>query len=80
MVRCSDHTLYTGITTDITRRLGQHRRHRGAKFFRGRTPEQLAYLESGHTCRTAARREAAIKKLDRAGKLALVLSDKNGLR
>jgi putative endonuclease len=53
--------------------------HRGAKFFRARTPVQLAYIESGHDRSSAARREAAIKRLSRTAKLQLLTADHNEL-
>ncbi|MDT8386329.1 MAG: GIY-YIG nuclease family protein [Thiogranum sp.] len=77
MILCSDETLYTGITTDIARRWSQHERSRGAKYFRGRTPKRVVYLESGHDRGTASRREAAIKSLCRADKIILLASALN---
>jgi putative endonuclease len=77
IIRCSDDTLYTGITNDLARRLSLHARKAGARYFRGRTPERVVYLERGHSRSSAGRREAAIKKLDRAGKLRLIDSDQN---
>lgn len=53
--------------------------NRGAKFFRGRKPLQLAYIESGHNRSSASRREAAIKQLSRAAKLQLLTADRNEL-
>lgn len=52
---------------------------KGAKFFRGRQPSQLAYIESGHDRSSASRREAAIKRLPRAAKLQLLTADHNEL-
>lgn len=72
IIRCSDDTLYTGITTDIKRRFAQHASGRGAKYFRGRQPIEIVYEESGHTRSSAARREAEIKMLTRAEKLILI--------
>lgn len=72
IIRCSDNTLYTGITNDLVRRLARHAGNRGARYFRGRAPGQVVYLEHGHTRSSASRREAAIKRLDRAGKLRLI--------
>jgi len=69
---CSDDTLYTGITNDLARRLSAHGGRRGAKYLRGRRPQAVVYLESGHTRSSASRREAAIKRLDRAAKLRLI--------
>ena len=55
------------------------RKTTGAKFFRGRRPLQLAYIESGHDRSSASRREAAIKRLSRAEKLLLVTALHNEL-
>ena len=73
IIRCTDCSLYTGITTDIGRRLQQHACGRGAKYFRGRLPQELVYLEEGHDRSSAARREAAIKKMTRTEKETLIL-------
>ncbi|WP_224959192.1 GIY-YIG nuclease family protein [Geomonas subterranea] len=72
IILCSDETLYTGITTDVNRRLRQHATGRGAKYFRGRQPKALIYLESGFDRSGAAKREAAIKALSRSQKQALI--------
>jgi len=72
MILCADGSLYTGITTDVGRRFAEHAGGRGAKYFRGRAPRQLVYLESGHDRSSASRREAAIKRLPAAGKRALI--------
>lgn len=72
MILCSDDSLYTGITTDIDRRFRQHAGGRGAKYFRGRQPLRVVYLENGHCRSSAARREAQIKAMQRADKALLV--------
>lgn len=77
IILCSDDTLYTGITTDIERRLRQHSTGRGAKYFRGRQPKQLLYLEAGHDRSTASKRERLIKEMKRADKHLLVHSALN---
>ncbi|GMQ88221.1 MAG: hypothetical protein BMS9Abin08_1452 [Gammaproteobacteria bacterium] len=77
MILCSDNSLYTGISNDVERRILQHASQRGAKYFRGRRPEQLVYLESGHDRSTASQREAAIKKLQRIDKERLIQSERN---
>jgi len=79
IILCSDETLYTGITRDVVRRLDQHAGQGGAKYFRGRRPKQLVYLENGHTRSSASKREAAIKKLDRIEKVQLIDSEQNQL-
>jgi putative endonuclease len=73
IIRCDDGSLYTGVSTDVERRFREHRdQPRGAKFFAGRRPVEVVYREDGHTRSTAARREAAIKKLSREQKLLLI--------
>ena len=79
MIRCSDGTLYTGITTDLKRRFSQHNGQQGARYFRGRDPERIVYLESGHDRSSASQREAAIKKMRRAEKELLIGSSRNEL-
>jgi len=69
---CTDYSLYTGITNDLARRLRAHGGRRGAKYFRGRRPLAVVYLESGHSRSSASRREAALKRLSRADKMALI--------
>jgi len=73
MLRCADGTLYTGITTDVARRVAEHNGEGrlGARYTRGRRPVALAYTEPADSRAAAARREAAIKQMDRACKLAL---------
>lgn len=73
ILRCADGTLYTGITTDLARRLEEHNRGGapGARYTRSRRPVQLIYSEAAASRSAAAKREAALKKLDRAAKLAL---------
>jgi len=77
IILCSDDSLYTGITTDLERRFHQHAQLCGAKYFRGREPTRVIYLERGHTRSTAARRELEIKKMSRVGKLRLISSGMN---
>ena len=77
IILCSDDTLYTGITTDIDRRVHQHAQGRGAKYFRGRRPKEILYLEGGHDRSSASKREIFIKKLRRPEKERLVSSGTN---
>lgn len=71
IIRCSDNTLYTGITTNIDRRFNQHVEGTGAKYFRGRQPLQVVYLEKSHTRSSATKREAEIKAISKADKILL---------
>jgi putative endonuclease len=80
IIRCSDNSLYTGITTDLERRFHQHAHGCGAKYFRGREPSEVVYLERGHTRSTATRRELQIKKMTRDGKSLMISSEMNEFR
>jgi putative endonuclease len=73
MLRCGDGTLYTGITVDLETRLEAHRRGVAAKYTRSRLPVTLAYEESQPDRSAALKREAALRRLGRAGKLALLV-------
>ena len=79
MIECSDNTLYTGISTDVSRRYQQHANQKGAKYFRGRQPLRVIYQESGHNRSSASQRERVIKKLSRRYKLELIVSSLNEL-
>jgi putative endonuclease len=72
IVRCADETLYCGWTTDITGRMQTHNEGRGAKYTRSRRPVTLVYSESFESKSEALKRERAVKKLSRAGKLSLI--------
>ena len=72
ILRCGDGTLYTGITTDVARRLEAHRQGKGAKYTRGRGPLELAYQEDCGTHSQALRRELEVKALSRAEKEQLI--------
>ena len=73
IMRASDQSLYTGITTDPERRFAEHQSGKaGAKYFRGRTALEMVYLEASIDRSSASRREAQIKKLSRTEKLALI--------
>jgi len=71
LLECADGTLYTGISNDLPRRLAQHARGVASKYTRTRLPVRLRYSEKHPTRSSALKREAAIKRLPRAGKLAL---------
>ena len=71
LLECADGTLYTGISNDLPRRLGQHARGVASKYTRSRLPVRLRWCQRHRDRGAALRREAAIKRLPRAGKLAL---------
>lgn len=77
MVRCADGSLYTGITTEVTRRVAEHIGPKAAKYTRARQPVVLVYKEMTKTRSTAAVREAALKKLPRTAKETLILDTIN---
>lgn len=76
MLRCSDRTLYTGITNDLSARIRAHNAGTGAKYTRGRGPVELVYTEELPSHGDALRREYAIKQLKKEQKLALILQRK----
>ena len=71
ILRCKDGTLYTGVTTDVTRRVRDHATGRGARYTRGRGPFAVVHVEEIGPRGDALRRELAVKRLPRAEKLAL---------
>lgn len=73
IIETSAGTLYTGVSTDVARRFREHAGgRRGARYFRGAKPTAVVFVEDGHTRSSACRREAAIKRLSREAKLALI--------
>lgn len=73
ILRCADDSLYTGVTTDLARRLEEHNEGRAAaRYTRARRPLRLVYQEAAADRSSACRREAEIKKLSRASKLRLL--------
>ena len=74
LLRCADESLCTGITTDASRRCGQHNAGTASRYTRSRLPIRLVYEEI-HTSRSEAlKREAVIKTLSREEKELLILS------
>ena len=72
ILRCADGTLYTGITTDLDRRLAEHNSGAGARYTSARRPVELFYTERARDRSDASRREAEIKAMSRADKLRLL--------
>ena len=72
MLRCGDGTLDTGCSDDVLRRLAVHQSGKGAKYTQSRLPVELVYREELPDKSAALRREAAIKRLSRTQKLALI--------
>lgn len=83
IARCNDDSLYTGVTTDVTRRINEHNGvvhnkrstlGKGAKYTQARRPVTLAYVETCNSRSDACKREAEIKTFPRLKKLALINS------
>ncbi len=73
MLRCADGSIYTGISTDVIRRVREHHRggRLGARYTRARLPVVLIYTEKSTDRSSASKREAILRRLDRRSKLAL---------
>jgi predicted GIY-YIG superfamily endonuclease len=74
VLRCRDGTLYTGVTTDLDRRVAAHAAGRGARYTRGRGPFAVVHVEVIGPRGAALRREHAFKRLSRAEKLTVLAS------
>lgn len=74
ILRCADNSLYTGVTTDVSRRLDQHNGlvKNGAKYTRNRQPVELVYQETSNSRSEACKREYAIKDLSKSQKEQLI--------
>lgn len=72
ILECFDQTLYTGITTDLTRRITEHNNNLGAKYTRGRGPVKLIYSQEFENRSEATKEETRIKKLTRLQKMAII--------
>lgn len=72
IVRCQDGTLYTGCTTNLTKRIAVHNAGKGAKYTKTRIPVICVYHEQGIGRSWAQQREYMIKKMTRAQKLKLI--------
>lgn len=72
MVRCSDGTLYTGVTVDVEDRVKTHNAGKGAKYTRARLPVKLIWSEKVEAESEAKRREFEIKQMRRAEKILMV--------
>ena len=73
IVQCSDKSLYTGITTDLDRRVNEHNSsNKGSKYTRTRRPVKLVYNETHKDRSSSSKRESEIKKLSRTDKLKII--------
>lgn len=74
IVECSDHTLYTGWTNDLEKRIQAHNDGKGAKYTKSRRPVKLVYFETFSTKEEAMSREYRIKRMSRQEKIQLLLN------
>jgi predicted GIY-YIG superfamily endonuclease len=72
VVKCVDGSLYTGITKDLARRCQQHNAGTASKYTRSRRPVKLVYEDAHSSQSSALKREAAIKAMNRLGKLTMI--------
>jgi putative endonuclease len=74
ILRCSDNSLYTGITRDINRRLNEHNNddRLASAYTRARRPVKLVYQETRENRSSASKREAIIKNMTRKAKEKLI--------
>lgn len=73
ILKCSDGTLYTGSTVNLTKRLREHNEQKsGAKYTRARRPIVLVHKENHKTLAKARAREAEIKRMNRSKKILLI--------
>ena len=74
LLKCADHSLYAGVTTDLARRLRQHNGQLagGARYTRARRPVELVWSEACDSRSDAQQREHALRRLSREQKLALI--------
>ena len=76
LIRCKDGALYTGITTDVARRFAEHQKGKGAKYLRGRGPLAPVFQKKMGSKNLALAVESMVKKLTKAKKEELILSDR----
>lgn len=77
ILECNDGTLYTGITTDLARRLQQHNAGIAARYTRARLPVAMVYSEKCEDRSHASKREIEVKRLSRREKSELTLKSNN---
>ena len=80
MVRCSDGTLYTGITNNLEKRIESHNSEKdGARYTRSRRPVKLVYAEQAGSRSAAAKLEYQLKKLPLSKKKEFVEDERQGV-
>ena len=72
IIECNDGSLYTGITTNLEKRITAHNAGLGAKYTKSRRPVRLCYSEHAIDRRQASQREYAIKSLRKSAKIDMI--------
>jgi len=72
ILECADHSLYTGITTDVARRFKEHKEQRGGYYTSAKKAVKILYTEECSNRSSALKREALIKSWPRQKKLDLI--------
>ena len=76
ILRCADNSLYTGVTTDVERRVIEHNAEKSVtRYTRARQPVNVVYQEGAESRSVACKREAEIKKLKKVEKEALIVRE-----
>ena len=78
IIRCNDNSMYTGITTDLQRRLSSHLKGTGAKYTKGKGPFEILHTEQYNNRSEASKREYQVKKLTLQKKLDLIAIKNEG--
>ncbi len=79
LLLCKDKSLYTGITTNVERRFGEHKSGKGGNYTRSHSPQKIVYTETGHTRSSALKREAEIKRWKKEKKVSLWKKSHNSI-
>ena len=74
LIECNNKSIYTGVTTDVTRRFNEHKKGIGSHYTRAKQVVKILYTEQCKNRSEALKREAEIKKWPREKKLALIKS------
>jgi putative endonuclease len=72
ILKCTDGSLYTGITTDVERRLAEHKNKAGGHYTRAHKADSIVHTETYDNRSEALKREAKIKRMSREGKFKLI--------
>lgn len=74
ILRCADGSLYSGITTDLSKRVEKHNEGKGAKYTCSRRPVKLVYFEKCENISKARKREAEVKSWSKVKKEELIIN------